>query len=105
MTAVILEFPNHLFTTADLEHLRQVSGDMMARGLWDSCERYTHKGAVGVRFDQWLIYTDAQSDATFSIERRSAGRYFLTDARTGACLVSGSTIEQVTQRWTAAFAV
>jgi hypothetical protein len=105
MTLAAVDLQSYLFTTADLEHFRQISCDMIARGLWDSCERHTAEGAIGLCYDQWLIFTDALSEASFSIERRSAGRYFLTDARTGSCLVSGRTIQEVTRRWTAAFAI
>jgi hypothetical protein len=103
MDAEIIGFPSHRFTTADLEHLQQLSDDMIARGVWDTCERYTDNGVAGLRYDQWLIFTDALSEATFSVERRSTGMYFLTDARSGSSLFCGSTVQEVTRRWTAAF--
>jgi hypothetical protein len=105
MSATIIDFPGYRFTPSDLDHLRQLSSDMIARGLWDSFERHTGEGAVGLRYDRWLIFTDALADASFSIERRTTGRYFLTDARTGTALVSGRAIQDVTRRWTAALAV
>jgi hypothetical protein len=105
MSATIIDFPGYRFTPSDLQHLRQLSSDMIARGLWDNSERHAGEGAVGLRYDRWLIFTDALSDASFSIERRTTGRYFLTDARTGMALVSGRTVQDVTQRWTAALAV
>lgn len=101
MTADIVDFPTHRFTTADLEHLEQLSENMIARGFWISCERHTDDGKKGPRFDQWLVYTDAISDAVFSISRRSTGRYFLTDARSGASILSGRTVQDVTPRWAA----
>jgi hypothetical protein len=105
MSATIIDFPSYLFTASDLEHLRQLASDMIGRGLWDSCERHTGEGALSLRYDRWLIFTDALSDATFSIERRSTGRYVLADARSGAALGGGRTIQEVTRRWTAALAV
>jgi hypothetical protein len=101
MTADIVDFPTYRFTTADLEHLEQFSENMIARGIWASCERHTDDGKKGPGFDQWLVYTDAISDAAFSISRRSSGRYFLTDARSGASILSGRTVQAVTQRWAA----
>jgi hypothetical protein len=105
MAATVIEFPGYRFTTADLQHLRELSRDMIARGLWDSSERHIGEGARGLRYDRWLVFTDALSDASYSIERRITGRYFLTDARSGTALASGRTLREVTQRWTAALAV
>jgi hypothetical protein len=105
MSATIIDFPSYRFTTADLQHLRQLTRDMIGRGLWDSCERHTGEGAISLRYDRWLVFTDALSDASFSIERRSTGRYVLVDARTGAALAGGGSIQEVTRRWTAALAV
>jgi hypothetical protein len=101
MTADIVDFPTHRFTAADLEYLEQLSENMIARGVWASCERHTDDGKKGPGFDQWLVCTDAISDAAFSISRRSTGRYFLTDARSGASILSGRTVQDITQRWAA----
>lgn len=102
MTADILDFPNYRFTAADLEHLQRLSENMIVRGIWDSCERHTDHGKEGPGFDQWLIFADAIADASFSVERRSTGRYFLADAKSGASILSGRTIQKVTQRWATA---
>lgn len=103
MTADIVDFPTHRFTTADLEHLEKTSESMIVSGIWASCERHTNDGKNGPGFDQWLVYMDANSDAAFAIARRSTGRYFLTDARSGASIVSGRTVQDVTLRWVAFF--
>ncbi len=103
MTADIIDFPTHRFTTADLQHLETISENMIVRGIWASCERHTDDGRRGPGIDQWLVYTDANSDAAFAIARRSTGRYFLTDARSGASIVSGRIVQDVTLRWVALF--
>lgn len=102
MTADILDFPTHRFTIADLEHLAQISENMIARGIWHDWRRDPDRGAERLRYDRWLVFTAPADDAVFSIERRSTGRYFLTDARSGACLLSGRTLQEVTQRWATA---
>ncbi len=103
MTADIVDFPTHRFTTADLAHLEKTSESMIVSGVWASCERYTHDGKKGLGFDQWLVYMDANSDVAFAIARRSTGRHFLTDARSGASILSGRTVQDVMPRWVAFF--
>jgi hypothetical protein len=102
VTADIVDFPMHRFTIADLEHLAQISENMIARGIWHAWKHDPDRGAQGLRYERWLVFTVPADDAAFSIERRSTGRYFLTDARSGACLLSGRTLQEVTQRWATA---
>lgn len=56
MTADVIEFPTHRFTAADLEHLEQISENMIARGIWHNWERDTNRGAQGLRYDRWLLH-------------------------------------------------